>query len=583
MSLRDYQGTCVSNIGKVFAESDSAMAVMPTGTGKTHVFSNVIAKWPQERGRVLVLAHRGELLRQAQAKIDLAMKLHGDESGVGFEMGNLTTVGEYSLFGSQQNKCVVASVQSMHLKRLKKFRPEDFGLVVVDECHHAVKKNKTYWTAIKYFLEGGCKVLGVTATPDRNDEEALGGIFKKVAFSYDIGDAIQDGWLVPVYQEMVHVSDLDLSQVKTNMGDLAPGQLNDILAEEKMCHKVVGPSLEIVGDRKTMIFGAGCKQSEKMADIINRHKPGSALYIDGGTPPDERIEELKRFARGDYQFLVSCHVFTEGYDEPTVECVVQARPTKSRMLYAQMAGRGTRVLPGVVEGVGSPPDWCETEMTAGGVWRIKSAEDRRKAIEQSAKPKLLLIDFVGNAGRHKLVYAGDMLGGHYTDEEIQEANKQAQENTGPVEVSEALVKAKKVVEEERRKVLADVVAKAEYKRRSIDPFDVLDLSSKREPGWHKGRQPTEKMVAMIKRAKVPLVFDQGRWFIGEESMAAEARRPLTFWKAKELITEIVRRRDKGLCTFAQAKILRKYNQNTEVSFHQASAMINKIAARGWRR
>jgi len=581
MSLRDYQRVCVDGVRGAFESGDSAMCVMPTGTGKTHCFANVIAEWEREYGRVLVLAHRSELLHQAKGKIDACLREQGDMDATGIELGSLTTVSDYSLFG-YRSKCIVASVQSMHSRRLEKFDPQDFGLVVVDECHHAVKKNKTYWNILRYFQEGGCKVLGVTATPDRSDEEALGGIFEQVAFQYEISDAISDGWLVPVYQEMVHVEDLDLSQVSVNMGDLAPGQLNDILSAEAMCHKVVTPTLEIVGDMKTMVFAAGIQQSRKMAEIFNRHKPGSAISIAGDIGKDDRGELLKRFKSGEYQFLCSCHVFTEGYDEPTVECIVQARPTKSRMLYAQMAGRGTRVLPGVVEGIGEPPDGYDVDVS-GGVWRIKTAEQRRAAIAESAKKRLLLIDFVGNSGRHKLVYSGDFLGGDYSEEVVEATNLAMQQKAdGPVDVSAELVAAKELVDIEAKEILKGIKAKAEFKRRSISPFDVLDLSSKREPGWHRGRVPSEKMIAVLRRAKIPLVFHLGKWHVGEEGKEASWEE-LSFHRAKEVISEIMRRREEGLCTYGQAKLLKRYGESGEVSFDDARTLIDKIAQRGWKK
>ena len=343
---------------------------------------------------------------------------------------------------------------------------------------------------------------------------------------------------------------------------------------------MVDPTVDIVGDRKTLVFAAGVPQAEKMCEIFNRHKPGSAICIVGTTDKELRRDLLARYSHGEFQFLCGCGVFTEGFDEPSIECVVQARPTRSRSLYAQMAGRGTRVLPGVIEGVGVPPDSYETE-EEGGVWRIETPEDRRKAIAASAKPGLLIIDFVGNAGRHKLVYAGDLLGGEYSDEVVELANKTMAETDGPVEVDEALKNAKERIEQDRKDALKKIIGKTKYKRRPIDPFDMFDLSTKREPGWHKGRPPTDKMIEFLRRAKVPLVYDLGQWFIGEDGKKKE-RVKLTFWKAKETIAEIVRRRDEGLCTYAQARVLAKFGERTDISFDDASDVITEIAASGWK-
>ena len=245
MTLREYQDRCVDGVHEAFASGNSTLAVMPTGTGKTHCFASLVANWDSSKGKVLVLAHREELIFQARNKIDLALKDRGEYAAVSVEMGQLRAATDAGLLGDP--KCVVASVASLHQKRLERFTATEFGLIVVDEAHHAVKTNASYWTILKYFQEGGCKVLGVTATPDRSDEEALGGIFETVAFSYDISEAVADGWLVPIRQEMVHVDGLDFSEISVNHGDLAPGQLNDILAAEEMCHKGGRPDCRYCG------------------------------------------------------------------------------------------------------------------------------------------------------------------------------------------------------------------------------------------------------------------------------------------------------------------------------------------------
>ena len=575
--LRDYQQTCISGVLDKLSDADSTLAVMPTGTGKTHCFASIIANWPRDKGRILVLGHRGELIWQAKNKIDMHLSSVGEYIGADIEMGNLTSVSEYGYM--HESRVVVATVQSMHERRLKRFKPTDFGLIVVDEAHHAVKKNKQYYNVIKYFMEGGLKVLGVTATPDRSDEEALGSVFNTVAFHYGIGDAIRDGWLTPVHQEMVHVQGLDLSKVSANAGDLAAGQLNDILKDEEMCHKVVSPTLDIVGDKKTLVFAAGVAQAEMICEIFNRHKAGSAVTVSGACGSDERKEMLRRYSEGDYQFMCNCNVFTEGYDEPTIECVVMARPTKSRMLYAQMAGRGTRILPDVIEGLGTPPDGYDV-VVEDGFWRIADPEQRKQAIANCPKSNVLLIDFVGNSGKHKLVYSGDILGGQYSDEVVELANENMKEYDGPVDVNEALQEAKKTIEEEKRKAKQKIIIEAKYKRRSIDPFDVFDITEKREPGWFKGKKPTDKMLAMLKRNKVPLFYNASQWWIGEKGK--KNAKPLTFYRAKTIIQEISDRRSSGLCTYSQAKLLRRFGEDPNIGFTEASKVIDEIAKRGWK-
>ena len=316
MSLRDYQGECVSNITDSLERSKSALAVLPTGCGKTHCFSAVASQWPEEKGMILVLAHREELIWQAKEKIEFWLEQSPRPVRVGVEMGqHRSQKGSHGTLWGEQ--VVVASVASLHPKRLAEFNRDAFSLIIVDEAHHCVRKNASYNTILRYFDD--CKILGVTATPDRSDEEALGSVFNEVAFAYDIQDAIGDGWLVPVMQEIVHVEDLDFSEIKLSAGDLSASALNDILSNETMCHKVCGPTIDIVGDKQTLVFASGVQQAFKMAEIFNRHKPGSAHAIVGSTDKEERKYLLKAYARGEFQFLCGCGVFTEGFDEPNIE------------------------------------------------------------------------------------------------------------------------------------------------------------------------------------------------------------------------------------------------------------------------
>jgi superfamily II DNA or RNA helicase len=579
--LRPYQKDCLAAISSSFESDDSrCLVVMPTGTGKTHVFASVIRDWDIAKGKVLVLAHREELVFQAEAKISSALDsgFYG-ETNVLIEMGKLRAVSGTSFLGDP--KCIVASVASLHTKRLQKFNANDFGLVVIDEAHHAVKKNKTYYKVLEHLgLGEGLQVLGVTATPDRGDEEALGTVFNKVAFSYAIKDAISDGFLVPVKQELVNVQGLDLSNVTVSHGDLSAGQLNDILKQEEMSHRVVHPTIEIVGDKKTLVFAAGVEQAQKMAEVFNRHRPDSAICIVGKTDRQVRRDLLKDYSSGKYQFLVGCGVFTEGFDEPTIDCVVVARPTRSRALYTQMVGRGTRVLPNIIEGVGTPPDVYET-LVEGNHWNITNAEDRVAAISNSEKSELLVIDFVGNSGRHKLMYTGDILGGEYSQDVVDKAKEIITERPESVEIDEALKEAHELLQNERKRQLKDIIVKAKYTKKPVDPFDTFDLHNKREPPWGREKQPTDKMVAYIRRSKVPVVHDMGRWYVGEQNNRKDWKK-LNYWKAKHIIAELSKRQKAGMCSYAQACLLKKFGEDPDMSFQDARVAIDKIAKNGWK-
>jgi hypothetical protein len=273
---------------------------------------------------------------------------------------------------------------------------------------------------------------------------------------------------------------------------------------------------------------------------------------------------LRAYSRGDFQYLFNMGVFLEGFDEPRIGVVAMARPTKSRALYAQVAGRGTRPLPGTVDDV-------------------DDAETRKTLISQSAKPTMLMLDFVGNSGRHKLVCTADILGGNESDEVIERATANAKKESAAGRKSnmrEELEKAKEELEEELRqrherdRMEAEarakrqhVIAKAKFSKKSVNPFDIFDIVPKREPGWHKGRKPTEPMLNALRRFKVD-----------EDTISG-----LSFCQAGEMLTLCKKRAQAGLCSVKQAKLLGRYGYSTDTTFTEASRIIDALAKNGWQR
>ena len=546
MILRPYQTAAADAIFKEWQENDSTLVVMPTGGGKTILFADVIRRvFPR---RALVIAHREELIFQARDKIQRVTGLHAD-----VEMGEYRADG--GLFRAAP--VVVSTIQTQCSGgdgggRMAKFDPQRFGLLIIDEAHHAT--SPTYRRVIDYYRTNpALKVLGVTATPDRADEEALGQVFQSVAFDYEVLDAIHDGWLVPIEQQMVHVEGLDYSDIRTTAGDLNGGDLAAVMEAEKNLQQMAAASLEIIGRRRALVFTASVKAAEMTAEIFNRHRFGMASWVCGKTEKDERRTMLSDFAAGKIQVMCNCGVLTEGFDDPGVEVVIMGRPTKSRSLYSQMVGRSTRPLPGVVDGP-------------------ETAEERKAAIAASAKPSCLVVDFVGNAGRHKLVTSADILGGKFSEEAIEMATVKARAAGKPVNMAQALDQAEEELLEQKRKAdsarlaeaarRAKLVATARFTTQSVDPFDVLHLEPVKARGWDQGRQLSEKQRSLL--AKQGINPDQ-----------------VSFSGAKQLIAEIFRRWDGKLCSFKQAKVLRKYGFDTDVSFADASATIDQLARNGW--
>ena len=545
MILRPYQSAACEAIFKEWQENDSTLVVMPTGGGKTILFADVIRRvFPR---RALVLAHREELIFQARDKIQRVTGLQAD-----VEMGEYRADG--GLFDAA--RVVVSTIQTQCSGgdgggRMAKFDPARFGVLIIDEAHHAT--SPSYRRVIDYYrTNSALKVLGVTATPARADEAALGQVFQSVAFDYEVQDAIHDGWLVPIQQQMVHVDGLDYSSIRTTAGDLNGGDLAAVLEAEKNLQQIASASVDIIGQRRALVFTASVKSAEMMAEIFNRHRTNMAAWVCGKTDKEERRKILAAFAAGKTQVVCNCGVLTEGFDDPGVEVVIMGRPTKSRSLYSQMVGRSTRPLPGVVDGPETP-------------------EARKAAIAASAKPSCLVVDFVGNAGRHKLVTSADILGGKFSDTAIVKATEFARAAGKPVNMSEALDQAEEELREQREQArLAEVarraklVATARFTTQSVDPFDVLHLEPTKARGWDQGRQISEKQRSLL--AKQGINPDQ-----------------VSFTEAKQLIAEIFRRWNGNLCSFKQAKVLKKYGFETNVSFADASATIDQLARNGWQR
>jgi superfamily II DNA or RNA helicase len=545
MKLRPYQAKASDAIFEQWQAHDSTLVVMPTGGGKTILFADVIRRvFPR---RALVIAHREELIFQAQDKIQRVTGLQAE-----VEMGDYRSDAE--LFGA--SGVVVSTIQTQCSGgdgggRMGKFDPARFGVLIIDEAHHAT--SPSYRRVIDYYRTNpALKLLGVTATPDRADQEALGQVFKTVAFDYEVLDAIHDGWLVPIEQMMVHVEGLDYSSIRTTAGDLNGADLADVLEAEKNLHQMASASLDIIGSRRALVFTASVKAAEKTAEIFNRHRPQMASWVCGKTDREERRGVLADFAAGKIQVVCNCGVLTEGFDDPGVEVVIMGRPTKSRSLYSQMVGRSTRPLPGVVDGPETP-------------------EARRAAIAASAKPSCLVVDFVGNAGKHKLVTSADILGGKVSEEALERALNRAKNAGAPVRMADALDEAEEELRLEREQAQlaevarrAGVVAKARFSVEAVDPFDVLALSPSAPRGWDNCRSLTAKQRALL--AKQGINPDR-----------------ITPSQGKQLITEIFRRWDGNLCSFKQAKVLRKFGYSTEVTFAQASATIDALARNGWRK
>jgi len=278
-----------------------------------------------------------------------------------------------------------------------------------------------------------------------------------------------------------------------------------------------------------------------------------AGYIDGTTPDDERSRILRKFKDGEIQLLVNVGIATEGFDSPDCEVIVMGRPTKSRALYTQMCGRGTRPLAGILEG-------------------LNSAFERKEAIATSSKPSCLILDFAGNSGKHKLMTTADILGGSYDDETKDRALKKSQSAKGPVRMADLLAESQKEIRErkERRRLAeearkARLIAKVQFTSKSINPFDAFDIKPVADRGWDRGRKLTEKQSQML--LKLGVNPDE-----------------TTFAAGVQLLNEQIRRWKNGLCTAKQAALLKKHGYDTSaLNISEASRLSSEMKNNHWQR
>lgn len=424
--------------------------------------------------RVLIIAHRTELITQAVGHAKRAGLTAGIEMGTQHcPRGTDVVVSTVQTLNSTRkcDWCVGAGGDCDQCKgsgkvyRMTKLNPLDFGALIIDESHHA--SATSYRRIIKHFTSGNpdLRVLGVTATPKRADGVGLHNVFDSVAYEMDLLTGINEGWLCPIRQRFVECEHLDISGVGTKAGgDLADGDLSRAFLEltadeEQTLHEIVYPTLKEANGQQVLFFAPGVEPAKHFTASFNRHGATAELIV-GSTDKDERKRIVERYKNKETQVLVNCMVATEGFDAPDTAIVANARPTKSESLYLQIIGRGTRPLPGTVDG----PD---------------TAELRRAAIAASDKPYCTVLDFVGNSGRHKLVSVADCLAGETVEADVSLAVQMARESNEAVDMQELFEKAKQAREEkekraeERRKQRLETRTYAEsgeYSAHDVDLF-----------------------------------------------------------------------------------------------------------------
>ena len=328
LSLRDYQKEALQKVVESFDQNiNKQLIVMPTGAGKTILFLAVSQHFKE---KTLILAHRGELLSQAYDKFK---KFHPNAS-VSIYRGTNRDL---------NSQVIISSIQTCsQKKRLLDLKEAGFKILIIDEAHHAT--STSYKTVIKElgFFDAPEKLLiGVTATPKRADKKSLKEVFQKITYNISIDKLINEKYLSPVVGRRI-LTNFSIKGVGTSMGDFAVGQLSEAVNTAQRNSFIVLKWQQHANSRKGIVFCANVQHCKDLAETFKKNNI-TAAAVWGNMKKTTRRGKLKEFSKGKITVLLSCSLLTEGYDEPTVTCIVMARPTKSKSLFQQMVGRGLRI------------------------------------------------------------------------------------------------------------------------------------------------------------------------------------------------------------------------------------------------
>jgi superfamily II DNA or RNA helicase len=330
---RPYQVAACDAVFREFATGvDSTLVVAATGTGKTVLSGLVCERWVKEQGtKVLFLAHRKELINQAARTL-------GD-SGFGLDMAIEMADQNAAIVGADE--LVIGSVQTLQSNRLMSWNPREFGLIIIDECHHSLADS---YTKILNWFEG-YKLLGITATPSRGDRRNLGARFQTKAYEYGLRRAIDERWLSPIKIRECQTG-VDLRKIKTTGGDYNQGELEEAITPH--LQELVAAFVQECGSRTAVVFTPDVGSAMGFAEVCKAYGK-SADYVAGsggqfGMGEKQRAATLARFEARAIDVVVCCELLIEGWDVRHIGAVCICRPTKQWHRYAQMVGRGTRLV-----------------------------------------------------------------------------------------------------------------------------------------------------------------------------------------------------------------------------------------------
>lgn len=371
VQLRDYQAEALDEVAKAFSGGiNKQLIVLPTGAGKTILMAAIARHFNK---RTLLLAHREELITQAVEKF----KLFWPDVDIGVCMAEQDDL---------DCQIVIGSVQSCsRLKRLERLKEKGFELLMIDEAHHC--PSESYQAIIKTlgFKEESQKLLiGVTATPQRSDKLVLGDTFTQVTFSRSILTMIKGGYLSPIVGRKILTS-FSLGKISSSNGDFALTDLSEAINTPERNGFIAAKYTEYARERKAIAF---CCDVQHCKDLTAAFKASGieSASVWGDMDGLERKAQLDAFKQGNVQVLTSCGILTEGYDEPSVNAIIMARPTKSSGLFTQCVGRGLRLWPGKDNCL--VLDFTDRHNTLDGIMSLSNALPDAALVEDEDKKEV---------------------------------------------------------------------------------------------------------------------------------------------------------------------------------------------------
>ena len=339
LELRPYQREALTAIEAAALRGVRRQVVsLPTGAGKTIIFAHLIVA---RQARTLILVHRDELIRQTLDKLAMVAQ------GTALDIGVIKAERD-----EHAGDVVVASVQTLQREARLRRLAQTFGLVVVDECHHALPEN-SYGRILAHVGTNqaeGPLTVGYTATPYRPNNNPIistpdqPACFDEIVYTMPLMGLIAQGYLSPIVAKGIFIDGLDLDAVRTRHGDYVEQDLADALMAADAPEHLVRGYRELAEDRRALIFCPTVGMTYAVEHAFATAGLHAASVV-GETPPDERQDIYQQVRTGRLHALVSCAVLTEGFDEPSIDCVMLARPTKSKVLFYQCIGRGLRLWP----------------------------------------------------------------------------------------------------------------------------------------------------------------------------------------------------------------------------------------------